>query len=81
MFVIYAVVCYTSRVKWFYAVDGQVKGPVERAELEALFKSGEITTSTLVIQEGMYGWVPFVDLKKTTQFLTVIGEPPKSQPQ
>jgi hypothetical protein len=68
-------------VKWFYAVGGQVKGPVERAELEALFKNGEITTSTLVIQEGMYGWVPFVDLKKTTQFLTVIGDPPKSQPQ
>ncbi|HWY78719.1 MAG TPA: DUF4339 domain-containing protein [Verrucomicrobiae bacterium] len=81
MFVIFTVLCYTDRVKWFYAVDGQVKGPVERAELEVLFKNGEITTSTLVIQEGMYGWVPFVDLKKTTQFLNVIGDPSKTQPQ
>ena len=28
----------------------------------------------MVLQEGMYDWVPFVDLKKTTQFLPCMGE-------
>ena len=63
-------------MKWYYAINGQISGPVERTELEALFRAGTITTHTLVIQEGMYSWVPFVDLKKTTQFLTVIGAKP-----
>jgi hypothetical protein len=37
--------------------------------MKALFSSGKISTSTLVVQEGMYDWVPYRDLKKTTQFL------------
>ncbi|GEM_PF-2682215 len=69
-------------MKWYYAAGDKVNGPVERTELESLFRTGIITTSTMVIQEGMYAWVPFVDLKKTTQFLPVIGaEPPKPQPE
>jgi hypothetical protein len=61
-------------VKWYYAIGNQVTGPVERAELESLFRIGTVTTSTLVLQEGMYQWVPFVDLKKTTQFLPSMCE-------
>lgn len=44
-------------------------GPVDRVELESLYQAGTITASTLVLQEGMYDWVPLFDLKKTTQFL------------
>jgi GYF domain 2 len=67
------------RVKWYYAVGDQPVGPVSRAELEALYEAGTITTATMVLQEGMYDWVPFVDLKKTTQFLPCIGEKPKAR--
>jgi len=61
-------------VKWYYAVGDHPFGPVTRAELEFLFENGTITTSTLVTQEGMYDWIHFVDLKKTTQFLPAIGK-------
>jgi hypothetical protein len=60
-------------VKWYYAVGDKPLGPVTRADLETLFEAGTITTSTLVTQEGMYDWVPYVDLKKTTQFLPMAG--------
>jgi hypothetical protein len=65
-------------VKWYYAVGSQPFGPVSRAELESLFESGAVSTSTMVLQEGMYDWVPFVDLKKTTQFLPCMGEKPRA---
>jgi GYF domain 2 len=60
-------------VNWYYAIGDKTYGPVQRAELESLFGAGTITSSTLVIQEGMYDWVPYVDLKKTTQFLSPLG--------
>jgi hypothetical protein len=61
-------------VKWYYAVGNQPYGPVSRAELESLYDYGVVTTSTMVLQEGMYDWVPFVDLKKTTQFIPYVGD-------
>jgi hypothetical protein len=60
-------------VNWFYAIGEDIHGPVSRAELESLFSSGVITINTLVLQEGMYDWIHFVDLKKTTQILPVIS--------
>ena len=56
-------------VKWYYAIESKPCGPVDRVELEALYQAGTVTASTMVLQEGMYDWVPLVDLKKTTQFL------------
>lgn len=56
-------------MKWYYAIGSQPCGPVDRVELEALYQAGTVTASTMVLQEGMYDWVPLVDLKKTTQFL------------
>jgi hypothetical protein len=56
-------------VKWYYAIGSQPFGPVDRAELEALYQAGTVNASTMVLQEGMYDWVSLVDLKKTTQFL------------
>lgn len=60
-------------MNWFYAIGEKIHGPVSRAELESLLTNGVITVSTLVLQEGMYAWVPLVDLKKTTQILPVLG--------
>ncbi len=56
-------------MKWFYAVGDRIVGPIDRSELEKLFETGAISTSTLVLQEGMYDWFPYQDLKKTTQFI------------
>ena len=64
-------------MKWYYAVGDKPLGPVTRAELEVLFDAGTVTTSTLVTQEGMLDWVPYVDLKKTTQYLPSVGDKPK----
>jgi hypothetical protein len=64
-------------VNWYYAVGDKVNGPVSRAELESMFTAGTITVNTLVLQEGMYDWIHFVDLKKTTQILPVVGVTPK----
>ena len=61
-------------MKWYYSVADKPVGPVTRAELEALFEAGTITTTTLVVQEGMPDWVPYVNLKKTTQFLPAMAE-------
>lgn len=58
-------------MKWYYSNGEQPVGPMDRAELEALYTAGVITTNTLVIQESMYDWVPFRDLKKTTQILPI----------
>ena len=66
-------------VKWYYSVANKPVGPVTRAELDSLFESGTITTSTLVVQEGMPDWFPFVNLKKTTQSLPVIAETPATE--
>ena len=61
-------------MKWYYANGEKPVGPIERSELESLFTAGTVTTNTLVLQEGMFDWVPFRDLKKTTQFLPVGAE-------
>jgi hypothetical protein len=60
-------------MNWYYANGQEIHGPVSRAELEALFAAGVVTVESLVLQEGMYQWIHFVDLKKTTQILPVIG--------
>jgi len=67
------------QVNWYYANGQEIHGPVSRSELEALFTAGTVTVETLVLQEGMYDWIPFVDLKKTTQILPVFGAMPKAQ--
>jgi hypothetical protein len=60
-------------VNWYYAIGEDIHGPVSRAELESLFSTGVVSIDTLVLQEGMFDWVHYVDLKKTTQILPVIS--------
>src|SRR5262245_29724181 len=44
---------------WFYAIDGNQKGPVEEAALQSLVTAGTITAETLVWREGMAEWQPY----------------------
>ena len=41
---------------WFYASDGQQKGPYPEAQLRDLIGRGTVTADTLVWSEGMGGW-------------------------
>jgi uncharacterized RDD family membrane protein YckC len=41
---------------WYYVEDGQQRGPVVDADLDALLRDGKIIPETLVWREGMTNW-------------------------
>lgn len=43
---------------WWYSVQEEMRGPVEKEELEELFNKRKITPGTLVWKEGMENWTP-----------------------
>ena len=43
---------------WYYAVDGEQKGPIDAAELNLLIAVSTIGPDTLVWREGMADWQP-----------------------
>jgi len=43
---------------WYYAVDGEQKGPIDAAELNLLIAVSTIGPETLVWREGMTDWQP-----------------------
>ncbi|TWC00846.1 uncharacterized protein DUF4339 [Bradyrhizobium macuxiense] len=45
-----------SNRSWFYASDGQQKGPCSDAELRDLYARRKLTPDTLVWSEGMASW-------------------------
>lgn len=45
-----------SNRSWFYASEGQQKGPCSDAELRDLYTRRKLTRDTLVWAEGMPGW-------------------------
>ncbi|MEI7730445.1 MAG: GYF domain-containing protein [Verrucomicrobiota bacterium] len=51
---------------WYYAINQQQQGPISDAELESLFKSGAITSETLIWQTGMAAWLPYGQVKPVT---------------
>lgn len=44
---------------WYYAADGQQRGPVSEAELARLLSEGFLTGDTLVWRPGMTDWQPY----------------------
>lgn len=46
-------------MKWYYAEDGQQRGPVAEAELQELHRSGKINGDSLVWREGQAKWQPY----------------------
>ncbi|MFW5870405.1 MAG: GYF domain-containing protein [Candidatus Sumerlaeota bacterium] len=44
---------------WYYAQDGEQKGPVEEYELRQMHDAGQIQDETLVWAEGMAEWKPY----------------------
>src|ERR1700730_5635838 len=45
-----------SNRSWFYASEGQQKGPFSEAQLQDLIARGTVRADTLVWTEGMAGW-------------------------
>lgn len=46
---------------WFYAVDGEQRGPVPLTRLRAMLRDGAVDGATLVWREGMQDWAPIAD--------------------
>jgi hypothetical protein len=44
--------------EWYYSVSGEQLGPVSEEQVKQKVDAGEITSGTLVWQEGMAEWVP-----------------------
>lgn len=51
-------------MSWYYAENGERKGPVNDGAFNALLKSKVITASTLVWEEGMIQWRPYGELAR-----------------
>jgi uncharacterized RDD family membrane protein YckC len=47
-------------MQWYYAISGQRLGPVTQAEFEQLIKDGVVKGDTLVWNQGMTSWQPYV---------------------
>lgn len=63
-------------MEWYYAQDGQQKGPVGEAELAELVTSGVVTDQTLVWHPGMTHWEPYGEVKAGAAPAPPLGAPP-----
>ncbi len=50
-------------MNWYYADQGQQKGPIAAAELDELVRAGQLAESALVWQPGMADWKPYSTIK------------------
>ncbi len=50
-------------MNWFYADNGQQRGPVSEAEFDTLVAAGSIQATTLVWREGMAKWQPLAEAR------------------
>ncbi len=50
-------------MQWFYAVEGQQKGPIAPEELVRLTLQGVVTDRSLVWRDGLPGWQPLASVK------------------
>lgn len=45
-------------MNWYYALNGQQKGPVSEQDIMQLVSSGTINASTLIWRDGLADWQP-----------------------
>ena len=53
---------------WHYLVSGNTQGPVTRAEIATLVRSGQIQPTTLVWHPSMQDWMPAIETKLSAVF-------------
>lgn len=54
-----------SRPDWYYALDGEQKGPVSAEDFERLVEAGVVTPATRVWSEGMADWQTLAEVRPT----------------
>jgi len=64
-------------MSWFYAQNGQQRGPIELAELQGLLAGGQLTGHDLVWTEGMPQWQPAASVP-TVMPATAMPAPPSA---
>ena len=52
-------------MQWYYAINGERRGPVTQSEFEKLAADGGITASTLVWHQGLANWAPYASVAGT----------------
>ena len=62
-------------MQWYYAINGERKGPVNQAEFERLVQAGTITRETLVWRKPMAGWQSLAQVLAADPAAVVILEP------
>ena len=67
-------------MNWYYAEDGQQRGPVTQEELDRLVAAGTVTDTTLVWREGLPAWQPWSALKPVGSPTATPLEPPPVAP-
>lgn len=79
-------------MNWYYAQDGQQRGPCTPEQLAELAAQGLINDTTLVWHEGLAGWQPWGTVKPAGENpapaaappaaagLSLAGRPPEAQP-
>ena len=63
-------------MNWYYADQGQQKGPIEEPELDELVRVGRLASSALVWHEGLANWKPYSIVKTSTAPLQNTAESP-----
>lgn len=79
-------------MNWYYAQDGQQRGPCTPEQMAELATQGLINDTTLVWHEGLSGWQPWGTVKPAGETpavgaappsvagLSLAGQPPEAQP-
>jgi len=67
-------------MEWYYASQGQQKGPVSKERLIELHEAGEILLSDLVWNNSMADWAPLGTLPELAGDVALPPPPPESTP-
>lgn len=65
-----------SRPSWYYAQDGEQKGPVSAEDFDRLVAAGLVTATTQVWSEGMANWQPWAEVRPPTPAPVPMTPPP-----
>lgn len=69
-------------MQWYYAINGERRGPVNQAEFERLARAGSITPATLVWRKPMTDWQSLADVLAADPEAVVLTPPePPSLPE
>ena len=66
--------------QWHYLKGGQQYGPIAESDLDAMFKSGKLSSDTLVWNEELENWIPACEMNGLFPVIDPLAQPPASKP-